>query len=529
MNATTRPSTCTRFESLVQEDRRAERDRRRVDRADHRRVHGTREPERGIEQQGVAGEPEHRLQQVQPPFAQCRAPVRALDEPGDRDERQERERPAEERERDRRDLARDHLAEHVVARPEEVRERQEEVHPAAIHQPSVRGRRGGFDDGCRCSAGSACGSPPARHAVPAQGAPFAASGTALNVALDAGGRGARGRRLRPGVSSVAHDSVRAAGAFEGEIGHDRAVHRGSRMPHPEGRAMTPPDAEIVGRGELLVGPSSSTWMPPSTGRELARAMIVGAGEDSRIFTLRLGPGVDLRRVVVFVRIGSLLCTVRPRRVDDAFAVALPFSLGRRNALAVVVECETEAEADELVRRYDAERAAVEDAGPAPSIPPVTRSAPPPSMPAPSMPAPSAPPPPPMPAPPPKPSRSPRRWPSRPRRPRSSQPASGRAGEEPPPAPEPHPHPHLNRRADRAAHDRPRARRASTARRGRDPGRGALPAEPAASRGDTRHEQHCAVDPGRSRTRAHGDDRAARVPPRRRDRSDRRHAAARLTR
>ena len=140
--------------------------------------------------------------------------------------------------------------------------------------------------------------------------------------------------------------------------------------------MTPPDAEILGRGELLVGPSSSTWMPPSTGRELARAMIVGAGEDSRIFTLRLEPAVDLRRVVVFVRIGSLLCTVRPTRVDDAFEVALPFALGRRNALAVVVECETEAEADELVRRYDAARAAAEDAAPTPSIP-VTRSAPPP--------------------------------------------------------------------------------------------------------------------------------------------------------
>jgi hypothetical protein len=209
------------------------------------------------------------------------------------------------------------------------------------------------------------------------------------------------------------------------------------MSHPEGRAMTPPDAEILGRGELLVGPSSSTWIPPSAGRELARAMIVGAGEDSRIFTLRLEPGVDLRRVVVFVRIGSLLCTVRPTRVDDAFEVALPFALGRRNALAVVVECETEAEADELVRRYDAERAAAE-AAPTPSIPPVTRSAPPP----PSMPAPSAPPPPmpatppPMPAPPPQAPPFPEEMPVE-AAPPEEFPADERAAvEEPPPTPAP---------------------------------------------------------------------------------------------
>src|SRR5687768_9490905 len=128
------------------------------------------------------------------------------------------------------------------------------------------------------------------------------------------------------------------------------------MRHPEGRGMTPPGAEISGHGQLLVGPTGSGW-EPIVGRELARAMLVGAGEDSRVFTLRLEPGVDVRLVVVFVRIGSLVCVVRPTEVDGALEVELPFALGRRSAVAVVVECESEDEAAELVRRYDAERTA----------------------------------------------------------------------------------------------------------------------------------------------------------------------------
>jgi len=143
--------------------------------------------------------------------------------------------------------------------------------------------------------------------------------------------------------------------------------------------MTPDDAEIGGRGELLVGPSASTWVVPAAGRELARAMLVGAGEDSSGFELRLARGIDARRVVVFVRIGLLVCTVRPSGTGDTLEVTLPFALGRRSALAVVVECETEAEATELVDRYDAERAALEEALPPP---PVARSAPPPMAPGP---------------------------------------------------------------------------------------------------------------------------------------------------
>lgn len=162
--------------------------------------------------------------------------------------------------------------------------------------------------------------------------------------------------------------------------------------------MTPHDTEIIGRGELLVGPSASTWVAPTAGRELARAMLVGAGEDSRGFELRLARGIDATRVVVVVRIGLLVCTVRPSGTGDLLVVTLPFALGRRSALAVVVECESEAEAVELVRRYDAERAALEDALPPPSEP---RSAPPmapgpplppiPSMPREDMPAEAAPP------------------------------------------------------------------------------------------------------------------------------------------
>jgi hypothetical protein len=40
--------------------------------------------------------------------------------------------------------------------------------------------------------------------------------------------------------------------------------------------MTPPGTEIGEHGQLLVGPTGSGWEPPA-GRELARAMLVGAG------------------------------------------------------------------------------------------------------------------------------------------------------------------------------------------------------------------------------------------------------------
>lgn len=160
--------------------------------------------------------------------------------------------------------------------------------------------------------------------------------------------------------------------------------------------MTPPGAEISGHGQLLVGPTGSGWQP-LVGRELARAMLVGAGDDSRVFILRLEPDVDVRLVVVFVRIGSLVCVVRPTDVDGALESELPFALGRRSAVAVVVECESEDEAAELVRRYDAERTAEggEGAAPPPPVPPLTRSAPPPPPPMSAPPpaaAPSAPPP-----------------------------------------------------------------------------------------------------------------------------------------
>jgi hypothetical protein len=172
------------------------------------------------------------------------------------------------------------------------------------------------------------------------------------------------------------------------------------MRHPGGRGMTPPGTEISGHGQLLVGPTGSGW-EPLVGRELARAMLVGAGEDSRVFMLQLEPGMDVRLVVVFVRIGSLVCVVRPTGAEGVLKVELPFALGRRSAVAVVIECESEDQAAELVRRYDAERAAEggEGAAPPPTVPPVTRSAPPPppvSAPPPAA-APSAPPPAPAPS------------------------------------------------------------------------------------------------------------------------------------
>jgi hypothetical protein len=137
--------------------------------------------------------------------------------------------------------------------------------------------------------------------------------------------------------------------------------------------MMPSGTVIGGRGELFVGATSSAWIAPA-GRELARAMIVGAGEDSRVLAVRLEAHVDVARVVVFVRIGPVICALRPRYEGETLEVVLPFAVGRRSGIAVVVECETEAEAADLERRYVAEQATAEGAGegaapPAESAPP----------------------------------------------------------------------------------------------------------------------------------------------------------------
>lgn len=160
--------------------------------------------------------------------------------------------------------------------------------------------------------------------------------------------------------------------------------------------------EIGGRGELFVGATSSTWIAPA-GRELARAMVVGAGEDSRVIVVRLEADVDVRRVVVFVRIGAIICALRLRQEGETLQVELPFPVGRRSGIAVVVECETEDEAAELESRYEAQQSTVEGGGgegaarPPEAAPPPPSVPPPPSMPPPppSAPRPSVPPPPPV--------------------------------------------------------------------------------------------------------------------------------------
>ena len=141
-----------------------------------------------------------------------------------------------------------------------------------------------------------------------------------------------------------------------------------------------------------------------------------------MLALVVSDDVDPRRVVVFVLLGDLLCTFRPSGVErDALEVALPFRIGNQRALVVVVECESEAEAEELERLYAAERESLEAAerenleaaeppaesaeppsdletAPAPRTPPVTRSATPPPLPPPSAPFPAPVPPPSIPAP-----------------------------------------------------------------------------------------------------------------------------------
>lgn len=198
------------------------------------------------------------------------------------------------------------------------------------------------------------------------------------------------------------------------------------MPRAGVRAMmTPPPAVLGARGAVRVVAASDAldWAPPSTGRVLARADLVGTGGGPPAIVLAVADDVDVRRIVVFVQLGDLLCTFRPVGAErDALEVVLPFDLGPRRAIVVVVECETEAEAEELARVYAAERleaAAPEtpreaeplpESAPPPSAeepvgaeapeeapaPPVTRSAPPPPplqsfpIPAPSAPAPAPP-------------------------------------------------------------------------------------------------------------------------------------------
>jgi hypothetical protein len=188
-----------------------------------------------------------------------------------------------------------------------------------------------------------------------------------------------------------------------------------------GQAMRPPSAFLGARGAVRVLGAWETagWTPPTSGRELTRAMLI-------VLVLAIADDVDPRRLIVFVQFDDFVCSFRPTGEDrDALEVALPFRLGARVALAVVVECATEAEAEEIARRYEAVRADLEaaareesrepveppepeeprepqepreapvsEAAPSPedAEPPVTRSAPPlpPPPPAPSFPAPSLP-------------------------------------------------------------------------------------------------------------------------------------------
>ena len=106
------------------------------------------------------------------------------------------------------------------------------------------------------------------------------------------------------------------------------------------------------------------WTPPTSGRELLRAGLVGTGGGTPVLALVVSDDVDPRRVVVFVLLGDLLCTFRPSGVErDALEVALPFRIGNQRALVVVVECESEAEAEELERLYAADRESLEAAEP----------------------------------------------------------------------------------------------------------------------------------------------------------------------
>ncbi|WP_173924483.1 CHAT domain-containing protein [Agromyces sp. Marseille-P2726] len=126
--------------------------------------------------------------------------------------------------------------------------------------------------------------------------------------------------------------------------------------------MTARDDRIEARGPLRVEPGlpDEAWIPPVGGAELARASVVGTGEGTPVLMFFMPDDVDPRRVVVFVRVGTLLCSLAPTRAGDRYEVELPFNLGSRTALVVVLECRSEADATELVKRYDASRVRLDE-------------------------------------------------------------------------------------------------------------------------------------------------------------------------
>ena len=171
--------------------------------------------------------------------------------------------------------------------------------------------------------------------------------------------------------------------------------------------MIPPPAVLGARGAVrVVAPAEALdWAPPTAGRVLARADLLGTGGGPPVVVISLAEDVDPRRVIVFVQVEDLLCSFRPTGDDpDALEVVLPFAIGPRRGVVVVVECETEAEAEELARVYaaqletaapEAPRSAEppeESAEPGAPEPPLTRSAPPPPpLPSFPLPAPGSPP------------------------------------------------------------------------------------------------------------------------------------------
>ena len=144
-------------------------------------------------------------------------------------------------------------------------------------------------------------------------------------------------------------------------------------------------AILGARGSVRVvgAMDAAGWTPPTSGRELLRAGLIGTGGGTPVLALVVSDDVDPRRVVVFVRLGDLLCTFRPSGVErDALEVELPFAIGAQRALVVVVECANEAEAEELARVYAADREALQAAEPeAPreAEPPVESAEPPPDV------------------------------------------------------------------------------------------------------------------------------------------------------
>ncbi len=128
--------------------------------------------------------------------------------------------------------------------------------------------------------------------------------------------------------------------------------------------MSPAFLGARGAIRALSAWDTAGWTPPTTGRELTRAMLIGTGGDAPVLVLAITYDVDPRRLIVFVQFDDFVCAFRPTGHDlDALEVALPFRLGTRLALAVVVECTTEGEAEELARRYEAVRADLEAAAP----------------------------------------------------------------------------------------------------------------------------------------------------------------------